>query len=162
MSHEADFPKTDISDETAEVLELLLLNRELVGGFHENAERAHALYRMGHGALHLASKPNIEGDRLAAFSYGIGTLEAIRLLVRPTPSDLSEYAAGLKVAISTNALATDFVDTIVDAEDKFATKLPRTRQLIGQSATRFFPLHANYAISGAAMARDLEMQDIPG
>lgn len=161
MEREVNFPRRDISEDTAEILELLLLNRELVDASHMSAEQAHVLFRLGHRAIEQTSHARINGERLAAFSYGIGAYEAVRTLVQPKEKPLTEQDAGMKVIIVNNALTSTFADTVVEAREKFDQEMPRTKYVIGQSATRFHAMFTDYALSGAAIARDLELQDIP-
>lgn len=161
MELEPDFPEKDISDETAEILELLLLNRAFIDQSHDGAEQAHILFRLGHQAIDKTARPFMDGDRLAAFSYGVSTYETVRSIVRPHVPATTKHEAGMKVMIMTNALNTIFVDTVTDARDQFTTKLPRTKYVIGQSAARFYSTHVDYALAGAAIAHDLEIQRIP-
>lgn len=161
LESEVNFPHSDISDDTAATLELLLLNRELVDACHDSAEVACLLYRLGHKALNFAAKPNLaDSEHLAAFSYGVSAFEAVSTLVHPLSGShsLSKQTVALHVMTTHNALTRTFVDTLVDARDKFSEELPRTKQVIGQSAARFCRAHSDYAFSGAAIARELEIQ----
>ena len=57
-----------------------------------------------------------------------------------------------------DALTRAFVGTLIDAKDKFREELPRTTRVIGESAAHFYRSHTDYALSGAAIARELEIQ----
>lgn len=159
IESENNFPHKDISDETAAMLELLLLNRELIMSCHDNAEMVSLLYRLGHKTLNFTAQSHLEESKqFTAFSYGIGALEAVATIVRPLGTNQSEQAITHGILTTHAALNGAFVDTLVDARDKFSEELPRTHQVIGESATRFYRAHQDYALSGAAIARELEIQ----
>lgn len=155
-----DFPKADISDDTAAMLELLLLNRELVDSFHTSAELINFLYRLGHKTLDLTANPHLNDKaRLAAFSFGIETFEAIATLVRPTLGDSypDNETATRQIMSAHVTLDGDFATTLVDAKDKLRQDLPRTTHVISKSALRFYGRDTDYALSGAAIAREVEV-----
>jgi hypothetical protein len=160
-----DFPSADISDSTAEVLELLLLNRELIGSFHTSAEFINFLYRFGHRTLDLTANPHLDDmARLEAFSFGIESFEAIAALVRPVlgeeyPDDETATRQVMSVHL---ALDNDFATTLVDAKDRLKQELPKTTHVIGQSALRFCGRNTDYALSGAAIAREVEVLSLAG
>lgn len=155
-----DFPQEDISESTAETLELMLQNRELVEAFHTSAERLNFLYRLGHRTMDLAARPYLDdSERFRAFSYGIEAFEAIGVFVRPTLGD--EYpddeTATRQIMTVRKSLSRDFAPTLTDAKDKMKEDMPRTMFVIAQSALRFYRQHIGYALSGAAIAREVEV-----
>jgi len=160
VESQSGFPSEDISDEAAAMLELYLLNREYVDSFHRSAEMISFLYRLGHETLNLAANQKLGGsERFAAFSHGIGTFEAISSLVRPQLGDLhtDREESVQRIMVVQGGLSGDFIGTVTDAKDKLRQDLPRTTQLIGESAARFYCNHADYALSGAALAREVEV-----
>ncbi len=155
-----DFPKADISDNTAEMLELMLLNRDLVDAFHTSAELINFLYRLGHKTMDITARPHIDDrDRLEAFSYGIETFEAVGSFVRPLLGDAypDDEVATRQIMTVHKSLDGDFASTLVDAKDRMKEEMPRTTHVIAQSALRFYRPHADYALSGAAIAREVEV-----
>jgi hypothetical protein len=160
-----DFPKTDISDSTAEMLELMLLNRELVDTFHTSAELINFLYRFGHKTMDLTARPHLDdATRLEAFSYGIETFEAVGSFVRPLLGESypDEETATRQIMTVHKSLDEDFASTLVDAKDRMKEEMPRTTHVIAQSALRFYRPHADYALSGAAIAREVEVLSLAG
>lgn len=154
------FPVGDVSDKNADMLELVLLNLNMVELSHASAENMSYLYKMGHQALVLAAAPFIDNDdRKQAFSYGITVFEAIAALVKPIP-DIhgSSYEINLKVLKASMQLDRRFVTNASEARDVFSAELPRTVLLVGRSASRFCQTYSDYAVTGAAMARQLEVE----
>jgi hypothetical protein len=154
-----EFPKRDISDTTAELLELMLQNQELVEAFHTQAELASFLYKFGHRTIDLTARPHFDDDtRLRAFSFAIGAFEAVGAFVRPQPGDTHTEEAALHQIVTVNrSLDSDFASALVDAKDRMKDELPRTAHVIAQSALRFHRSHTDYALSGAAIAREIEV-----
>lgn len=155
-----DFPRGDISETTAEILELMLQNRELVETFHTNAEYLNFLYRLGHKTMDITARPHLDDkERLSAFSYGIEAFEAVGVFVRPTLGD--EYpddeTATRQIMTVRKSLDRDFVPTLADARDRMKDAMPRTTFVIAQSALRFCRQYTDYALSGAAIAREVEV-----
>lgn len=156
-----DFPREDISDSNADMLELLLLNGEMVELSHLSAEKVSYLYQIGHKGLVIAAASHIDDQaRQRAFSYGITTFEAVAALVRPD-IDISAHNDAIRinpeVLGAQQHLEYKFLDTVDKVRDSFAADLPRTRSLVGQSAARFCRDYPDYAITGAAVARWLEL-----
>ena len=158
MEYEPDFPEKDISDETAAILELLLLNRELVDSSHNSAEIANLLFRLGHSAIDKTASARINATRLSAFSYGVTAFEAVSTLVNPVSEIPTEQDVALRILAVSSGLDKAFTGTVADARDRFVSELPRTKLVIGQSAARFYFGHDDYAVGGAAMARELALQ----
>jgi hypothetical protein len=155
------FPHEDVSDTNADMLELLLLNREAVELGHASAEKVSYLYQIGHKALAIAAAPHLNDDeRYHAFSYGIATFEAVAAFVRPQPDAAthSNFKVNFKVMNAHRQVSDDFFSAMGNARDAFADQVPRTKLLIGQSAARFYRQSAiDSALTGAALARQLEI-----
>ena len=156
---QGNFPKEDISDDTAEILELLLQNRELVGTFHTSAELLRFLYRLGHKTMELTAQPHLDDEhRLRAFSYGIEAFETVGALVRPQAgAQATDETATRQIMTVRKSLNRNFAPVLTDARDRMKDELPRTTFVIAQSALRFYRQHTDYALSGAAIAREVEV-----
>lgn len=155
------FPTVDVSDSNADMLELLLLHGPTVEMSHTSAEAVSFLYQMGHRVLHLTAAAYFDDEgHSRALSHGIATFEAIAALVRPQP-DLTPHnsqQANPPILAARRRLQTDFITTLTDARDVFYEELPRTTMLVGKSAARFCSRqHVDYALTGAALARQLEI-----
>lgn len=160
FEHQPRFPEEDIPDTSAEILEMMLQNRELILGVHENAEEALLLYRLGHEALDKAAALHLDdARRLGAFSAGVASFEAISTLVKPAqnPDDRNLAEVSFSIVHSTQGLDRRFALTLGDMGDKLRAELPRTHRIIGIAATRYHQGYEHYAQGGAAMAREVEL-----
>lgn len=161
LESQSDFPREDVTENNADMLELLLLHDATIELSHISAEKISYLYRLGHKTLVITAEPHFDdSQRSAAFSQGIKTFEAIAALIRPD-FDISKH--GNKPHIDSEIIGTrqhltdEFMGTVEHVRDQFTSELPRTKTLIGQSATRFCRNYQDYAITGAAVARWLEL-----
>lgn len=158
IESQPDFPESDISEDSAATLELLVQNLAIIDLHHEGAEFARYLYRLGHTSINAAVQPHLDDvTLLAAFSHGIGAYEAISTMVRPQNVPESIEQDTMRIMSIHQALTNNFAVTVTDARDRFTSELPRTTRLIGASARRLYPGHTDYAINGAAAARELEI-----
>lgn len=152
------FPRIDISSTNADMIELLLMNETIARTSHESAEFTSYLYRLGHTSLKAAAAPMFDDkQRLDAFSHGIGMYEAISAMVHPIHQQDGDEQATFHIITLHSSLARNFVETLTDARDTFSEQMPRTQHLIGQSARRFCTNYEDYAINGAAIARELDL-----
>jgi hypothetical protein len=160
LESQPDFPAEDISDANASILEFLMQNKEILNNSHNSAELAY-FYRLGHHALTATAQPQLnDNTRLHAFSHGIGTYEAVSMMVRPNGVAHDEKTSTLHIMSATHTLNKNFVGAVVDAKDRFTSELPNTAYVIGESAARFYDNHTDYALSGAAIARELEQSTL--
>ena len=154
-----DFPRRDISDGTADMLEeLLFFDRTTLEAGHTEAENLNSLYRMGHTALRTAAQAQLDPAQLAALSGGIGIYETLSGMVRPLPDHLEEDIVTFYVDDMLKKLSSDtYLDALIDATDEFRSKLPRVTRILGEGASRFWTSHASYVIGGAAITRQMEI-----
>lgn len=160
LEPQPEFPRQDLTESNAELLELMLANLGLVETMHVAAENASWVYKLGHPAMRRA------GERLQAlqskseaFSHGVSAYEAIAALLSTVP----ERCEGLTVNVNAVAIAIkmpedDLVDYIDEARQRFDTETPRTAAVVDSSARRFFRGIAGYAVYGAALARQFELE----
>jgi hypothetical protein len=157
-----DFPREDLTDGNAAMLELLLQNEALLLKSHRTAEATAWLYGFAHPAVRQA------GQRLAAvephlnaFSHGVAAYEAIAALVQATPvaktdehlSIVKDGVVKLSVSLGESALL-NYVD---EASELFKVQMPRTAEVVQASAERLQLDVAGYAIIGAGVARQFEL-----
>lgn len=155
-----EFPRVDVTEPNADMLELLLLHRETITLSHASAEHINFLYKLGHASLTLAAAGYLaETVQTEAFSFGISTFEAVAALVRPSPGEASGKKSFIHHIVLTThkKLDENFIGAVSDAREVFEEEMPRTTQLVGQSASRFCRDYMDYAVSGAALARQLEI-----
>jgi hypothetical protein len=153
-----DFPNCDLTRDNAALLELMMQNWDVITSSHESAEGARILFRLGHVSLLKIAKPHLDSkDLLDAFSHGITTYEAMSAMAQPCVHSEFNTNAALQVITTQSELENDFTGTLTDACDQFRDELPRASNVIGVSATRFCRQGIDYALAGAAIARQLEV-----
>lgn len=157
-----NFPREDLTDGNAAMLELLLQNEELLLRSHKTAEEAAWLYAYAHPAARQAGQrlSAIE-PHLGAFSHGVTAYEAIAALVQAEPvsktgerlSVVRDSVVSLSVGLGESALL-NYVD---EASEQFKEQMPRTVEVVRSSAERLQLDVAGYAIIGAGVARQFEL-----
>ncbi|MCB9819797.1 hypothetical protein H6796_00605 [Candidatus Nomurabacteria bacterium] len=81
ITPQEDFPRVDLSEENAELLELMLANLELVNSGHEMGEGVSWMFRVGHPAVvvglgRIYDKPEL----LEAIDHGVKSMRRRHLL----------------------------------------------------------------------------------
>lgn len=162
VESQPQFPVEDISDNNASMLELMLANNDIVQMGHIEVEKIAWVFRVGHPAV-VRSLGRIydESERLNAIDHGVAVFEAASSLLCNAPS-------GEESVVNTNAVAlvrgfserklSDYVDT---AYQDFVTSLPNTRDIVASSSERFYPERGNYAVLGAALVRQFQLDANP-
>lgn len=166
LESQPNFPREDLTDGNAAVLELLLQNGGLLLRSHQAAEAAAWLYAYAHPSARQAGQRVAAVDaHLPAFSHGISAYEAIAALVQAAPTEHTEQslqmvtnnALKLRTVLSESALL-GYMD---EASEQFKAEMPRTAAVVHASAGRLQGDAAGYAIIGAGVARQFEVSAIP-
>jgi hypothetical protein len=159
IESQPDFPGSDLSDTNAELLELMLANASLVENGHRGAERASWVYRVGHPALRLAGgRVLTESSYAEAFNHGISSYETIAALLHTVPENGDMFIVNANAVALVSVLEDGkLLDYIDSAAQKFNHELPRTSEVILDSSERFYRTMARYAVFGAALARQFEL-----
>ena len=154
-----NFPREDLTDDNAAILELLLSNRELVGESHAISEKTSWVFKVGHRVVNAVAAGILERDgRLEAVNHGTTVYEALSALLAAAPTRTSElFAVEMQAATWTQADATRAVTYQQEAYAAFHQELPRTKEVVESAAGRFYPHLTSYALLGAAMARQFEL-----
>ena len=156
LETQPEFPDVDLSDENEAMLELLLRNSEVLDRSHRSAELVNYLFQLGHTTLTAVAAPYFDDrTRLAAFSHGIATYETMSAFVNPARFVTDPSQVNLHVMSEGSALSQGFIAAITRARDHLDA-FPRTKHVIEESAGRAHKSHTDYAVSGAALARELE------
>lgn len=157
-----DFPRQDLSDTNADIISLMLANADLVMRSHASAESTSWVYRAGHPALRKAINKIIINDTCTQdFDHGISTYEAIAMLVQSVPEHCDMFTVKSNaVALATGFTEDALLDYIDTAGQRFTDQLPRTAEVVRESSERFFPTVPHYAVVGAAVARQFELDGI--
>lgn len=156
ITPQKEFPLEDLSADNASMLSLLLANQEIRTFGHDQAERFW-LYWAGHRAMLAAGKHLDNADRVGAFSHGIATYEAIGLLLRPTIS-----AEGLSAEhvgpVGLNVDGVNALFTLFEEAGEGFKAMPNTAGVVAETAEYAYPQLGSYAVYGAALARQLELE----
>jgi hypothetical protein len=159
MEAQPNFPRVDLSESNAEILEFLLASKEQLEIGHEGAEAMAWVYKVGHRAMRLAfentAMPNsVQG----AVDHGVVTYEAICMMVGHLPDSRNFFTVNAQaVTIAHRRTADLLVDYIAEAREGFARELPRTMTVVQEASGRFWGPMARYAVDGAALARQFEL-----
>lgn len=161
LTLQPDFPREDLTDSNADILELMMANLQVVKEQHKIADQLSWSFRIGHSALVISSSHVFEEKQhLAALNYGITVFEAMAASV----------GAGIMRSDTQGVIARTHELTQFDgremreyqdgASEDFAIAAPRTAEVVKISALRFHKHLATYALIGAALSWRFE-QSIP-
>lgn len=158
LSGQTDFPTNDFDEASAETLELLVMNREIVSSSHEIAEGVSFLYKAGHVALTATANNVLPTTRAEAVSYGVTLYESVATMLRPLtdPSIHNGLNANKAMLNAHLRLKRRFINELSDANDQFLTEMPHTAQVVAAGGEREFPQDVSFVLAGAALARQLE------
>lgn len=153
-----DFPNHDIDPATADTLELLVMNQDIVTNSHQLAEGSSFLYKTGHVALTATAKKVLESERAEAIWYGVTLYESVATLIRPMidPSIHNSLDTNKATINAHLRLRERFDNELIDANDRFMQDMPQTARVVAAGAERQHPHTVSYALAGAALARQLE------
>jgi hypothetical protein len=156
------FPREDLTADNAALLELLLSNEKLRTEGHTLADQSVWAYLIGHQAIMAAGRQLDDFDtaRRRAFAGGIVTYEAASAYVRLVPPD---YNRGVVRAAATEMTMTNhasFFAYLEEADGRFRAHMPNMLAVV-QGTVELTSMHlTEYAIHGAALACQLELQVI--
>lgn len=158
LSPQPRFPREDLTDENASLLELMMANHELLERSHTAVEQLSYLFQVGHKSIRSrASHLFDDTDRIAALDHGITSFEAITAMV-----DGSSMVSDI-IPVHNQALRimhmdeTELGSHIDQALDDFRQQTPRTAEVVRASSSRFHGPLTTYALLGAAMSRHFEL-----
>lgn len=153
-----DFPTSDIDQATADTVELLVMNREIVTNSHEIAEGTSFLYKAGHVALTATARSVLPHERAEAVSYGVTLYESVATMLRPLvdPSIHNGLDANKAMLNAHLRLKRRFINELSEANDQFLAEMPQTAQVVAAGGERQHPKDVSFVLAGAALARQLE------
>ena len=162
LSAQQEFPRVDLTEDNADMLELLMANAELVGQSHQAIEQVSWVFKLGHATI-MHGAPLIHDDdaRLAAIDHGAATFEAMTCLMQGIAVVSDIQVVNNQAARLRKTTVTKLGNYMDESLDSFTTEMPRTVDVIRSSSRRFHGPLTNYAILGAAMSRrfDLDSAD---
>lgn len=155
---QAEFPRVDLTDDNADMLELMLANTQIVNESHRLVEASSWIFRVGHATVMHGTKRTFDADdRLAAVDSGIVTFEALTAMVSGMASTSDMLAVNNQASRLIQADGRKLDEYIEASVESFSADMPRTRGVIEQSTRRFHGHLTGYAMLGAAMSRQFEL-----
>jgi len=158
LEPQPDFPKVDLTEDNALMVELMLSNTAVVEAGHVSAEAVSRLFKLGHTSIISAAlRLDYHDGRIGAIDYGVSAMETISGLVMAIPEedevgDITVNAAALAQCLGVRDLRR-YVD---DAVDRFVEATPLTAAVVNTAGQRFFGAHSSYVVLGAAVTSQFE------
>lgn len=153
-----DFPRVDLTDGNASLLELMLQNTEIRTNSHQLAENTVAPYGPAHQALILMARRHLTQENTYGIHAGATTLEAITAIVQP---HFREYDTRKTFQHTVSLSLVDELDEALalleSAGERFSKEQPNTRDVVLAVATRYNRTIGKSAILGAALVRQIEL-----
>jgi hypothetical protein len=158
LESQTAFPHKDISGKNAGMLSVLLSNREVVDEAHVQVSANVRLYQLSHPAVRDAGRRFEHiASREAAFELGIKAYEVMALFLQP---QLPQYNFEDAVAQTSWLALSDLSDVanyIQTACERFRTEQANVCEVVTDATERFYQGMGDYAIYGAAVARQFEL-----
>ena len=157
-----DFPRQDLSESNAQLLSLMLANKAIVQQGHNTAEKISFVYRVGHAAIKVVAHDILSEPRfIRAFDHGVRTYETIAWLTSSAPERCDMFSINRQAHQLVSGLTPDELSAHIDAAyENLVADLPRTAAVITESAERFYPAIPHYAVYGASLARQFELDSV--
>ena len=159
ITPQPDFPKEDLTDINAAVLELLLSNQGFMDKSHVASEEVSWVFKVGHRVVSRVSGDILNHDsRFDALNHGVSIYEVMSLLLTAVPIRTSEtFSVETQATAWVKASPEKLIDYQEEAYAAFSQNLPRAKEVVGSATDRFYPHLTSYAILGAAMAHQFEL-----
>jgi hypothetical protein len=158
ITHQPNFPNEDLSESNADMLELMLANKELLQLSHEAVEQLSWIFRVGHPSIVFsASHIFDEDERLAALNHGVVSFEAITAMVGGNAMDSDLFPTNREASRLLQLKPTRLSNYFDEALEDFRGYTPRTAEVVRASSARFHGALTTYALLGAAMSRKFEL-----
>lgn len=159
MEPQLDFPEVDLSDKNAAFLELFLQNQQQVELIHPEVEKSRLLFELAHAAAKDSQDIFAQDEHHASFTHGFTLYEIVSSMVAPVVQDVGGASINVATGHFRAAIQSkDQVKFLVDARDDFLDKQPKTAEVIDKASKRIFPHLTYYAVIGAAIERQLELE----
>lgn len=157
LTPQPDFPREDLTPDNADMLEMMMANREIVDAGHAAAERTVWSFKVGHAAIRRSVGAIYDkAKHQEAIDHGVATFEAIAAMVGGEVVHMDSFPIHVTATnllhLSPHALG-DYHD---ESLDSFRDNAPRTAEVIQQASRRFYGPLAAYALLGAALSWQFE------
>ena len=161
LEAQPDYPAKDLTDSNAELLSLMLANTTLAKDGHVAIEQSVPAFRLFHPAAMASADRIFEVPRhLEAIDYGVVCYEALCAMVAANKRKLDIRTAARVCALLERTTACSIETYVHDAADEMRHELPRTAAVIREASARHYGYFANLAVTGAALAWQMESDAI--
>ena len=161
LSEQNSFPREDLSDANAEILELMMANTDIRETAHTVAERQSWIFRIGHAAISRSIGRQYDAQSaLAASNAGVVTFEAITSLVDGMHRSGDMRPANKTFLTLANADDSGLSQYIDNALESFLSDMPNTKEVVTNSTRRTHGPLVSYAVLGAAMSRRFGLDSV--
>jgi hypothetical protein len=158
IEHQPDFPSVDLSENNALFFELLLTSKAQVAVQHKQAEEFSFLYKISHAAARLNADSIPVGSGFESLEYGMAGYEIIASIITPTQKPVEQLTAHVAARSLHKVMrSSHFPATMHELYAEFAEQQPVAKHVIETAATQHYHYMAHYAVIGAALARQIEL-----
>lgn len=159
LNHQPEFPEQDLTQTNAAFFEFFLQNGTLLEASHSGAEQSNLLFNLAHLAATHSKDTFIDDGHHAGFTHGFTLYEIMSSLIAPRTDYFTDVTALAATRSLNIALRTKKQDELFnDARDEFRSVQPIAAEVIGRAAERYYPGIAHYAVMGAAIERQFELE----
>lgn len=154
------FPQEDLTEDNAAVLELMLANRELAQMGHSEGEQFVPAFQLLHpAALRGTARVHDDPTRLEALDHGVASFETLCMLLAANVAAHPRVAAVVAARFAGQGTAVTSVERyLYQSLETMRVEMPRTTEVVLSSSQRFFGYFTEYALLGAALTRQMELE----
>lgn len=161
ITAQPDFPKTDLLDSNAMLLEFMIANVDLLLASHQAVETNSLLFRQGHPSIvSKADELYDHPDRINAVNYGVMSFEAINAIVSSGlchDQTVGTQQVLWRIMEFMVLRGMELENRLDQAIETFRSAMPRTTEVVRAGSTRFHGHLSEYALLGAALSRQIEI-----
>lgn len=159
LEHQPDFPEVDLTEGNAVFFENFLQNERLVELSHPSAEANQLLFKIAHLAAYQAKDSFRDDTHHAGFVDGFTKFELMASILAPNPYPIADRSVIIASRKLVDVLHSEKLTTYLgDAYDEFRQQQPIAAEVIEIAAKRFHPGLAYYAVMGAGIERQFELE----
>ena len=162
LQPQPEFPHEDLSEDNAQLLELILANELVLADGHGAAERVSVAYKVGHPAIWRAGlRAATLERRIEAVNHGVVVYESMAAMVQGEPVRYDAFTVNTNACALATGLDEDGLFEYIDkAYQQFGLDMPRAAEVVEHCAERFYPHLGSSAIIGAGLARQFELDSV--
>lgn len=152
------FPLSDLTEDNAAILEMILGNNEILRESHAISEKSTILYAQSHFCVNSIAKRLDTQTASDGANFGAMIYEVAASFVNPSAMYYDKLAIVHGVhRLTLSEKNNDTLDILVDARDRLLEECPNLSQLVTEVTGRKSPRLANAALAGAGLMRDSEL-----